>query len=329
MILIDTNVLYYASKAESENEQYSKVLDNYIKQNKNKVSLLSVSCYEYFCKYHNKVEELEKIKAYIKENSIEIINDDYYILQPLFKGNDYDKIFENCLKVRVPIEVAFLNNVINCLLSSVIFSLAVEYGVGSDVEIVPIIVNEIKICDTVNKKLLPDMVEKNYQNNVGKDAMWDALQRLINTYIGYIFPVMNEIFSLIAGKSEVLYKKKKYSFSNVDSKGTSKFLHNVVCNIKNCGKDKYLKIVNEIIEKNIDPRDTISKKRLAYIVEKTLTNGNKIDKNDIVDGRLLSYINNKNDILLSVDSDINRYMRKNNDNGIYGKSLQEIESIKL
>ena len=52
MILIDTNVLYYASNI-VWNDKYSKVTDAYIKDNIGKVALLSVSCYEFFCKYHS------------------------------------------------------------------------------------------------------------------------------------------------------------------------------------------------------------------------------------------------------------------------------------
>ena len=325
MILIDTNVLYYASNI-VWNDKYSKVTDAYIKDNIGKVALLSVSCYEFFCKYHYDTAKIDIIKKYIDNNKIQIIEDEYYVLRPSFKGRNYNLIFDDCLKTRVPVEVSFFNNVINCLMSCVIFSLAIEYEVADNEEIVQIMINQLKVCDSVNRKLLPDIVTKCYSKDEGKDEMWQKLRELINSHINSTLPAMNIIFSMISGKNR-LYRNEKYSYYKIRKKGTSNYLKTLIDKVdKYFDRDEFISLITEVIDKNIDRRDTISKHRLSYIVKKTLSSGNKIDKNDIIDGRFIEHIKTKDDILLSFDKGIINYLQLNDDD-IYKRSVQEIEKL--
>lgn len=325
MILIDTNVLYYASNV-VWNDNYSKVADAYIKDNIGKVTMLSVSCYEFFCKYHHDAAKIDIIKKYIDNNKIQIIDDEYYVLKPSFKGQNYELIFDDCLKTRVPVEVSFCNNIINCLMSCVIFSLAMEYEIADDKEIVPVMINSIRICDAVNRRFLPEIVNGCYTNNEGKDGMWQKLKKLIESLISSILPAMNNVFSVITGK-EVLYSREKYSYQKMEKKGISNYLKALIDKVdRYFDRDEFISLITEVIDKNIDGRDTISKHRLSYIVKKTLSNGNKIDKNDIIDGRFIEHIKTKDDILLSFDKGIINYLQLNDDD-IYKRSVQKIKKL--
>ena len=354
MLIIDTNVLYYASGLSEHHSIDSNTIKKAIAAS-DRVAVSSISLAEFITKYHKHAGTIRRVCSFMRQNHIGISANQYIPFQDdiikklrVIKQKDLNDIYKKLLIIKCDTESRFATVVFfTVLVSETIFECNIDpYSVPTCI---------FDFFSTVFKDslrpVLTDLFKYSYQNAYKTDDAENAIRQVFYDYLKLFISlcaplckhVIDEYNNIPEGDivdiPDIISRYSDTNWSNemtslqkkIEKQATP--AHFVKSKGLQYGKginDKHLSGLLAGLESSFKKTIGMSsiEEYLYAIVSNTISNGGAFRKNDINDALILSDLK-PTDLILTFDTRMIEHLGKHSDSKKeYKNSISLINSIR-